>query len=94
LCPPQERPLLHCRTGGLIRGEATLLFTIYILKPLIVWPGSKEVKAVERKVRVLPSGRVSSMELYMQHDNGKSVQMKEGETIVAVAGQTISGLSM
>jgi hypothetical protein len=34
------------------------------------------------------------MELYMQHDNGKSVQMKEGETIVAVAGQTISGLSM
>jgi hypothetical protein len=64
------------------------------LRKSIFLQGSKEVKAVERKVRVLPSGRVSSMELYMQHDNGKSVQMKEGETIIAVAGQTISGLSM
>ena len=64
------------------------------MKKYIFLQGSKEVKAVERKVRVLPSERVSSLELYMQHDNGKSVQMKEGETIAAIAGQTISGLSM
>jgi hypothetical protein len=28
------------------------------------------------------------MELYMQHDNGKSVQMKEGETISVVSNKS------
>lgn len=56
--------------------------------------GHKDVKAVERKVHIVPSGRISSIEVCHMLENGKPVVLKEGQTIEAIAGQNIQGLSM
>ncbi|XP_071144533.1 structural maintenance of chromosomes flexible hinge domain-containing protein 1-like [Mytilus edulis] len=89
---------LDCSAAGFgkLTGEPISLKKLkdfQILTAKIELQGYKDVKAIERKVRVLPSGRVSSIDVHHLKDNGKTVAMKEGETIAAIAGQVIQGLS-
>ncbi|KAK3088610.1 hypothetical protein FSP39_021256 [Pinctada imbricata] len=55
--------------------------------------GNKEVAAVERRIKVVPSGGVSSISVHMMGKNNKKKDIKDGEVINAVAGDTIKGLS-
>ena len=55
--------------------------------------GYKNVKSVERKIKVIPSGNVADIAISYVDDNDDVVKIKNGEEIQCIAGETLDSLS-
>ena len=53
--------------------------------------GFKNVKSVERKIKVVPSGNIA--DISVSYDSGQLVKIQNGEEIPFVAGETLDTLS-
>ena len=54
--------------------------------------GYKNVKSVERKIKVIPSGNVADITLSHTDENGERMKIQNGQEIPFVAGETLDKL--
>ncbi|KAJ8322368.1 hypothetical protein KUTeg_000839 [Tegillarca granosa] len=85
--------------SGILTGEPILIKRMKDAQSItakfeLLGSGLKDVSSVQRKLKILPSGRVASIEVfYQEEEKGEAKALINGETISGVAGEYIRRLS-